>query len=127
MVDTVASQTLLDGPRNAIMKFTNQSDGTGETAVTKVDVSALSGAPSGVRIEKVQAQTQGMAVDILWDATADVVAIHLAEDFDDTMCFDQPLVNNAGAGKTGDIAFTTVGAASGDRYSVILYLKKSYG
>ncbi len=41
MADTVASQTILDGPTHAVMKFTNISDGTGESAVTKVDVSAL--------------------------------------------------------------------------------------
>ena len=31
MADAVASQTLLDGERMAIMKFTNLSDGTGES------------------------------------------------------------------------------------------------
>ena len=42
MADAVASQTILDGPKEVVMKFTNISDGTGESAVTKVDVSALS-------------------------------------------------------------------------------------
>ena len=41
MVDTVTSQTIQDGDRVAIVKFTNVSDGTGENAVKKVDVSAL--------------------------------------------------------------------------------------
>ena len=41
MVDVVTSQTIFDGERKAVMKFTNVSDGTGETAVLKVDVSAL--------------------------------------------------------------------------------------
>jgi hypothetical protein len=41
MADAVTSQTLMDGERLAIMKFTNISDGTGETAVTKVNVSSL--------------------------------------------------------------------------------------
>ena len=36
------------------------------------------------------------------------------------------LWNNAGAGKTGDVLFTTVGAASGDRYTIILYVTKKY-
>ena len=34
-----------DGARNLVMKFTNLSDGTGESLVTKVDVSALSTQP----------------------------------------------------------------------------------
>ena len=33
MADAVTSQTIFDGERKAIMKFTNVSDGTGETAV----------------------------------------------------------------------------------------------
>ena len=42
MADTVTSQTIQDGERVAVLKFTNVSDGTGESAVKKVDVSALS-------------------------------------------------------------------------------------
>ena len=34
MVDAVTSQTLLDNKTRLIMKFTNISDGTGESAVT---------------------------------------------------------------------------------------------
>ena len=39
MADLVASQTILDGERLYIAKFTNISDGTGETAVVKINVS----------------------------------------------------------------------------------------
>jgi len=42
MADAVASQTIFDGERTAIMKFTDISDGTGENKVVKVDVSAQS-------------------------------------------------------------------------------------
>jgi hypothetical protein len=41
MADTVTSQTIQDGERVAVLKFTNESDGTGESSVKKVDVSAL--------------------------------------------------------------------------------------
>ena len=41
MADAVTSQTIQDGERKAVLKFTNASDGTGESAVKKVDVSAL--------------------------------------------------------------------------------------
>ena len=47
MADSVTSQTLIDGERTVIMKFTNISDGTGETAVTKVNVANLSASASG--------------------------------------------------------------------------------
>ena len=41
MADAVTSQTIVDGDKHVVMKFTNVSDGTGESAVTKVDVSGL--------------------------------------------------------------------------------------
>ena len=54
MADTVTSQTIVDGPRNCIMKFTNVSDGTGESAVAKVDVSALAANAEGVACSEVR-------------------------------------------------------------------------
>jgi hypothetical protein len=74
MADAVTSQTLIDGPTHAVMKFTNLSDGTGESAVTKVDVSALQNdqygiACTGVTIERIWWQCIGMKVQILFDAS----------------------------------------------------------
>ena len=126
MADAVTSQTLADGPRNVVMKFTNVSDGTGEAAVTKVDVSALAGAPSTVKIMKIKYSTFGMAVRILWDATADVVAWLLPADHEGEIDFTLigGLINDAGAGVTGDIQFTTLGHSSGDTYAIILEMAK---
>ena len=71
MADAVTSQTLIDGPQTAVMKFTNVSDGSGEDAVKKVDVSALSNsagglACTGVVIEKMWWQCIGMKVKVLF-------------------------------------------------------------
>ena len=133
MADAVTTQTLIDGPQTAVMKFTNISDGTGESAVTKVDVSALNpsadGDPcTGVVIERLWWQCIGMKVQILWDATADAFCIELGENQSGDHDYTDfgGLTNNAGAGKTGDINFTTVGAGSGDTYTVIMYLRKKY-
>ena len=134
MADAVTSQTLVDGPAHAVMKFTNISDGTGESAVTKVDVSALQtsqngDACTGVQIERIWWQCIGMKVKILWDATTDAFCIELGENQSgnhDYTIFGG-LVNNAGSGKTGDIKFTTVGHTSADTYTIILYLRKQYG
>ena len=42
MADAVTSQTLVDtSGTKTVMKFTNMSDGSGETLVTKMDASAL--------------------------------------------------------------------------------------
>ena len=56
MADAVTATTVQDGDRNAVIYCTNTSDGTGEAAVTKVDVSALASrqdgtACTGVRIQ----------------------------------------------------------------------------
>lgn len=132
MADAVNSQTLFDGLSQAVMKFNNVSDGTGEAAVLKVDVSALAANNvgkecTGVSIRKITAMISGMSVNVLWDATTDVSAVVLAPgmytlNFDDTAI----LGNNAGAGKTGDIMFTTIGAAANDTYSIILEMIKTY-
>jgi hypothetical protein len=133
MADSVTSQTIFDGSKRAIMKFTNISDGTGESGVLKVDVSALStynGATcSSVNIERIEAVTVGMGVDILWDATTDALCMTLGSDQFFTFDFTRfsGITNNAGAGKTGDVLFTTIGATAGDRYTIILELIKNYG
>lgn len=126
MADAVTSQTLVDGDRNVVMKFTNISDGTGESAVLKVDVSALNGAPSEVRIDRIIAHTAGMSVRLLWDADTDVPAFILGDSVDVEHDFRSfgGLRNNAGTGKTGDINFTTFGHTAGDSYSIILHMTK---
>jgi len=48
MADAVTSQTIQDGDRIAVMKFTNISDGSGEAAVAKVDVSVRNLAREGL-------------------------------------------------------------------------------
>ena len=50
MADAVATQTIQDNGSTAIFRFTNVSDGTGESAVTKIDVSALAVDPVTERL-----------------------------------------------------------------------------
>ena len=47
MADALTSQVIQDGGRTAVLKFTNVSDGSGESAVKKVDVSALAANSQG--------------------------------------------------------------------------------
>ncbi len=133
MADAITSQTILDGERLYIGKFTNISDGTGEAAALKIDVSTLTAdamghACSGIKINKIWAQTYGMSVNILWDATTDVIADTVPADVMYKMCFSDfgGIPNNAGAGKTGDVLFTTVGASAGDSYTIIIEGIKTY-
>ena len=133
MADAVASQTLVDNERVAIMKFTNISDGTGETKVLKVDVSALTPAANGgacdaVTITKIHSATHGLEVQIFWDATTDVFCWAVPQNSQYTIDFSQfgGLTNNAGAGKTGDVLFSTVDATGGDFYTIVLEMVKHY-
>jgi len=134
MADVVTSQTIQDGARHVVMSFTNVSDGSGEAAVKKVDVSALEADPvtgsacTGVIIQSVWFSTMGMSVKLLWDATTDVLALHLPADYSDSLDLSEftGLKNNAGSGITGDIMLTTVGHSSGDAYTVILKMTKNY-
>ena len=133
MADAVTSQTIIDGSRNCVMKFTNVSDGSGESAVVKVDVSALSPNAAGtscseVRVMRITHAIVGMSVQMLLDATANVLLCDLAESSNGHLNFENfgGIPNNAGSGKTGDILFTTLGHSSGDTYSIILEMVKIY-
>jgi len=133
MADAVATQTLLDGERLVIQKFTNISDGTGETAVNKIIPANLSPnafglACNGVKINRIWATTHGLEVRILWDATTDVFAWMIPQNTNYFMDFSDfgGLQNNAGAGKTGNVAFTTADASSGDMYSIVIEGIKTY-
>jgi len=134
MADAVTSTTLMDSDRVAIIQLTNTSDGTGEAAVKKVDVSALSDsstgqACTGVRLAKIVYSTFGMSVKLLWDATTDTICWDLNSDYTDSEDFTEfgGIRNTAAAsGKTGDIMLTTTGHSDGDSYVIVLTLYKDF-
>jgi hypothetical protein len=136
MADAVATKLLYDGPNYAIMHFTNVSDSTGETNVVKVDPATLAGAPTRVTIDRVVYATHGMGVAIQWDAAAQalawVVPSGVANDVDFRDIGGKHtgpcpgLLNNAGAGVTGKITFSTLGTlAAGARYAMTLWMRKT--
>tara|TARA_R110000787_G_scaffold32502_2_gene85993 strand:- start:2936 stop:3343 length:408 start_codon:yes stop_codon:yes gene_type:complete len=135
MADAVATQTISDGAQFATFKFTNVSDGNGESAVKKIDVSALSVNPvtrqacSSVSIHNIWYSTIGMSVKIDFDASTNVLAWNLIADYSDNLDFSgfSGIPNNAGSGVTGDIDFTTVGHSSGDSYTIVMKVLKHYG
>jgi hypothetical protein len=124
MADAVSTQILTESASKIVIKFLNVSDGTGESDVVKVDVSALTPACSTVSIARVQYMTDGMGVRMLWEANADVVALLIPSNQIGDMSFSPALSNNASTGVTGDLAFTTFGHTNGDTYVVILHLRK---
>ena len=135
MADAVTSTTIQDGDRVAIVQLTNTSDGTGESAVVKIDVSALasnsaSGLPcTGVKLGKIVYSTFGMSAKLLWVADVNTICWDLNENYTDSEDFTDfgGIVNTAlASGKTGDIALTTTGHSSGDSYVIVLTLIKEY-
>jgi hypothetical protein len=127
MADAVASQTLINGPRKLVMKFTNVSDGTGEPNVIKVDKSTLTGPngaePTQLVIERIEYACDGLAVVISADHTTDVVLATVSGygrlDFKKAGG-----LQSSGAGGTGDILFTTKNHTAGDTYTILLYMRK---
>ena len=133
MADAVATQILFDGDRKAIMKFTNISDGTGETKVAKVIPGNLKSSYAGkactaVTITKIYAMTHGMEVAVYWDATTDVLVTVIPQNTNYVSDYEEigGLWDNSGAGKTGQVLFSTLDTTAGDAYTVILEMVKSY-
>ena len=127
--DTVATLVLLEDDTHYIAKFTNQSGGDGESAVTKIDVSALTPAAYLVSINDIQWITHGVGVDILWDATTDVLAWVLPANTSGHINFSDfggALINTKATGYTGDVNFTVTAAraTAGHGYSIILKCTK---
>ena len=69
-----------------------------------------------------------MKVQILWDATTNLLCIELGENQSGNQDYTGfgGLTNNSGSGKTGDIMFTTVGHTSADTYTIILEMRKEF-
>jgi len=132
MADAVTTQILFQGAKVLVMKFTNISDGTGETNVVKVNISTLlpyQGNPCvDVQIDKIYAMTHGLEIKLNWAATTPQLIMTIPQNVMSTQVYDEfgGINNNAGAGKTGNITFTTSNASAGDMYTIILVMRKLY-
>lgn len=125
MADTVDTITLFSGKRHIVKRYTNVSDATGESAVTKLDISTLTGpdgtAPTAVGIVEMVWNIQGFtSVRLFWDHTADdeiaVLSGNGYRDYSDTGILMDP----RSSGGTGDVLLTTAGAASGATYDITI-------
>ena len=138
MADAVTSQTLADGDKIAVVKFTNLSDGSGESSVKKVDVSALANNSAGAAcahatINQIWYDIGGMRVALEWNATSNVVATVLggsaaAGNVSGQMDFRSygGIKNTLASGYDGDIDLTTSGHTNLDHYTIVLELSKNY-
>jgi len=133
MADVVSSRKLHDAERNVVYQFTNRSDGSGEAAVKKVDVSALNPNSNGqacsqVRIMQIWFSTVGMSVELLWDATTDDLAWAMQENLVDSFDFRNVggLKNPEASGFSGDLMLTTIGHTNTDTYNITIAMRKEY-
>jgi hypothetical protein len=128
MADTVTTKILSSGDRNLFVLLTSISDGTGETAVKKVDKSTLvnlSGdEPARLSIRKIEWTSYGFAtLRLYWDHTAPETAAVLA--YNGELCFERVgSLGSAGTGGTGDLMLTATPAPSATvgGYSILLHL-----
>lgn len=126
MANTITSQTLNDGPHNTVVHFFISGDGSGEESATTIVTAAnLSGAPSAVKVVKIQSQLSGFDAALLWHATANVPFLEVNSGWNE-MDYREVggLFNNSGAGKTGNIKITTVGLGANDKGSITLWMVK---
>jgi hypothetical protein len=129
MADTVINQVLENGPKNLVTRHVSFSDGTGESAVAKVDATSATYAYKGVSpgiylgLKKIQYNVRNGGVRLQWDCTTDEDILTLTGA--DTLIFDPCLRTPASAGATGSILFTTVGFMINSSYSIVLTMFKS--
>jgi len=128
MADAVSTLKLITGPGKAVWKFMNTSDGTGESAVTKVDLSTLTNTygnnPKSVVIEKIVYDIKGMQVKI---AAAGTTSINLAllSNFGTMNYCEANGLNSVNTGSNaGNITFTVAsGATTGSTYDITLFMR----
>ena len=127
MADTVSSLTLVDTSGVKFTgKFTNFSDGTGETLVRKVDASALTfmtedGNRKIAKINwSVNTANPKSGVEIIWDGATNATAAFLSgQGYWDLRTDGNEITNNSTT-PTGDVLFSTKNFANGDNYTIII-------
>lgn len=133
MADTVTTNTMMSGIRSkrVIIHMTGISDGTGESAVVKVDRSTLiipesAQAPTKLHIASVRWNVQGYSyIKLSWDHTADdticLLSINGYENYETYGGLKDPNTSvDTVTGAIGDILLTSVGAAAGSTYDITL-------
>lgn len=131
MANSFTTQILHEGARNVVMKLVGVLDTSDLALTTAVDVSLLncSGTlptPTQVRIDTLEYDVSDqLSVQLLWDATSDVVAVALEGRGEFYGKKFSGLQNNAGTGKTGNILIKTTGWAAGvQSFTIILEMVK---
>ena len=133
MANIADIQILTDGPRHTVVKLSGILD-TADIAVTDLldpalrsDMGPFAGMKaSQYRIDKITYEIEDtLAVNLFWDATADVLIASLVGRGEIDAYPYGGLQNNSGAGKTGKIQYSTAGWAVSGVLSFTLILECS--
>lgn len=128
MPDTAQVTTVYESPKHLIVTMTNESDGTGESGVVKVDKSAKTGPngsePSKFKVMEINWNVQGFNyVTLDFDRGTDVeIDVLSGSGYKSYEAFGG-LVDD-GSGGTGDVILTTDGGADGSTYTITMFLVK---
>lgn len=129
MADTVDTLVVHKGKKIYTVRLTNISDGTGESAVAKVDISTLTGpngaAPSYTKIREISWSIQGFtSVRLFWDHTTDdeIAVLGTGTGYMDWTGVGG-LIDPKSSGGTGDILLTTAGTTSGNTYTITIVVE----
>lgn len=123
MADVVHNH-VYDGARNAVFNVTDFSDGTGLTNYNVTNVANLSPNPGvHMKLKRVQYAIEGMSVRLQWAASTNIDIVILSpgeNEIDYSRLFSGGISNDAGAGVTGDIILTTIGASANSNFTLLL-------
>lgn len=128
MADTVNTTVVRNANGRYVVRFQNASDGTGESAVTKVDVSTLTTAsgstPTYTTVYRIEYSVSGFNyVTLYWDATADDEIATLSGQGVIDVSMEGGITDPKSTGTTGDIKLTTDGGSDGSAYDITVWLK----
>lgn len=129
MANSLLTQIITDGPRNATVKITGVLDTSDVPATTIVKVADFCNLPKGFRIDHIDfSMTDQLEIQLLWEATPDVVILPLAGRGRMTFTDFGGLTTNGGASATGGVRMKTTGWSSGTQvFSLVLELVKTGG
>lgn len=129
MADAVAIHTLFNGihrgERVLELCLTNLSDGSGESAVNKLDISTLRPAVDQFDVVDIQYSVFGMAVALYWDHTTDepIAVLQGSGRLSFNECPGGGLVDPQGPAVGADLLLTTTGHSAADSYTITLKLR----
>lgn len=128
MADTVDVKTTFNGRKHKVFSLQNRSDGTGESAVQKVDISTFTDPVGNTAtysaVDRIVWSVWGFNYVLLeWDHTTNDEIATLSGQGDADWSAVGGRVDPRTSGDTGDVLLTTSGTTANSGYDITLYLR----